>query len=169
MRTAALALVFAAACGPSASHPVAHPEPVADQPAATPAETAPAEEPAPPSAAPAGEIEVQRADLIAVLDLGVGAFLGGVNIEAHFAGQRFDGWQVVSFWPDDDRFAAVDLRPGDIVQKINGRPIQQPNQLFDVWTKLRKADEIVVTGSRGGQPLELRFHVVGPAPPPAKP
>lgn len=172
MRTAALALLLAAGCGSSASHPVARPEPVAAEPEATPPEpAAPAAEPAPepPADAPAGEVEVQRADLVTVLDAGVGAFLGGVNIEPHFAGQRFDGWQVVSFWPDDDRFAAVDLRPGDIVRAINGRPIQQPNQLFEVWTQLRKADEIVVTGSRGGKPLELRFHVVGPAPPPAKP
>lgn len=173
MRIAALALLFAAACGPSVStRPVSEPEPPGDEPvAAVPDPAAPTGEPAPDPTddAPAGEVEVQRADLITVLDAGVGAFLGGVNIEPHFAGQRFDGWQVVSFWPDDQRFAAVDLRAGDIVREINGRPIQQPDQLFKVWTSLRKADEIVVTGSRGGTPLELRFHVVGPAPPPAKP
>ncbi len=171
MRIAALVLLAAAACGPSVSTgPAADTGPgeVEADPAPDPA-AAPEPEPETGPDAPAGAVEVERAALIAVLDGGVGTFLGGVQIEPHFAGQRFDGWQVVSFWPGDPRFAAVNLRPGDVVREVNGRPIQQPDQLFKVWTQLRTADTIVVTGSRQGQPLELRFHVVGPAPPPAKP
>jgi S1-C subfamily serine protease len=117
--------------------------------------------------------EVSRTALIEVLDEGPGAFLGGVEMNAHFGdhrgNKRFDGWEIVRFWPGDPRYASVDVRPGDIIATVNGKGFQRPENLFEVWTSLREADEIVVSGSRNGAPLELRFRIEGAAPAPAGP
>lgn len=106
---------------------------------------------------------VARTALLEVLDAGPGAFLAGIEMNAHFSGKRFDGWEIVHFWPGDPRYAAVDVRPGDVIATVNGQGLQRPENLFDVWTALRAADEIVVVGLRAGGPLELRFAVHGAA------
>ena len=76
----------------------------------------------------------------------------------------------MTFWPDDPRYAAVDIRPGDVVTEVNGKPIMRPEQLFEIWTDLRSADAIVVVGTRAGERFELACEIVdppgsGPAPP----
>jgi type II secretory pathway component PulC len=109
---------------------------------------------------------VDRARLLEVLDQGPAAFLAGVKIQPYFLDQRFAGWEIVSFWPRDSRFAAVDLQPGDVITKVNGRKIMKPKQLFDLWSKMREVSEIVVTGKRANEPFELRFQVIGGPQPP---
>lgn len=154
-------------CGPSVKtgpHELDGDEPSASRPAV--------DEPTEPDA-PALTGEVSRAALIEVLDAGPGAFLAGVEMNAHFGehrgDKRFDGWEIVRFWPGDRRYASVDVRPGDIIATVNGKAFQRPENLFEVWTSLREADEIVVSGSRNGAPLELRFRIEGAAPAPASP
>lgn len=122
------------------------------------------QEPAQPGPRAGGA--VSRAAMIEVLDAGPGAFLAGIEMNAHFRDKRFDGWEIVRFWPGDARYAAVDVRPGDIIASVNGQGLQRPENLFEVWTALREADEIVVSGVRGGAPFELRFAIEGAAPRP---
>ncbi len=108
--------------------------------------------------------EIERAALLAEVDRGPGQFLTGVRIKAQFQEERFLGWRVDKFYPDDPRFAGVDLRPGDIVMTINDWPLATPDQMFDVCRKLRDADAVRVRGLRAGAPFELVFRIVGPAP-----
>lgn len=104
--------------------------------------------------------QVSRDQLLVVLDQGPAAFLAGVELQPYFREQRFAGWQIVRFWPGDPRFAAVDIEPGDVVTAINGREIMKPQHLFEVWSELRDAAEIVVSGQRASTRFELRFEVV---------
>lgn len=102
---------------------------------------------------------IERAELIPVLDAGLGRFLGGVNTEPNLEEGRFAGWRIVHLYPEDPRFATVDLLPGDIVTEVNGQAIERPEQAFAVWNGLRVADELHVAFLRDGQARELRFRI----------
>jgi type II secretory pathway component PulC len=112
------------------------------------------------------EGSVDREALAQVIDEGPAAFLAGVELKPTFRDERFAGWEVVRFWPNDPRFESVDLRPGDVVSEVNGRKIVKPKHFHAVWEELRDADQIVVRGTRAGAQFELRFQVVGAPPAP---
>lgn len=149
-RVAALLLLgLASAChGPrQAEAPmVLDAEPEA-APAPAPAETAVTIE-------PAREGWIDRGRLDAVLDAGVGAFLGGVRVEAVHHSGRFVGWRVLRY---DNPW--VDVRPGDVLISVNGAPIETPDQVQALWESLRSADAITATLRRGAETVELRFRV----------
>lgn len=109
-----------------------------------------------PSATPGA---IPRVALARVLDASPGYFLQHVQTEPRFANGRFFGWRVVSFFPGDPRFAGVDLQAGDVVTRINGRPIEQPDQFMAVWTELRSSKELVVDVERGGAARTLRWTI----------
>jgi len=165
MRLLAVVLLISAGCKPAVNP--AGPSPFdEDDPNAQAGAVAsrPAEGDAPtPAAAPVEEVD--RATLLAQLDRGPGPFLAGARIEAEFADDRFVGWRVLRFWPDDPRFAGVDIRPGDVVTGVNELPIARPEQWYDVFNALRSADSIRVHGIRHGQPFDLVFRITGAAAP----
>lgn len=143
------------ACGPRAQprDPSWQDEDLDDQAAAVePPEPAPA----PLESRRGGEIP--RAELEAVLDAGPGKFLQAVRVEPRFDGNRFLGWAILAFVPDD-RFAGIDLRPGDLVVAVNGQMVARPEQLGAVWESLRQAAAVVIEARRDGEPFELRFEI----------
>ncbi len=120
--------------------------------------------PSPPSATlapeplPAGHV-IARRELDRVLDASPGYFLQHVQTEPRFDRGRFHGWRVVSFFPGDKRFAGIDLQAGDVVTRVNGRPIEQPDEFMAVWTELRSSRELVVDVERNGRPRTLRWTI----------
>jgi type II secretory pathway component PulC len=145
----ALALLLAlAACGGSTSSPA-------------PTTSAPEPEPVRETyASPATEGTIARAELLPILDGGFGRFLQGVVTEPHLEGETFVGFRLTSLYPDDPRFASLDLRPGDTVVRVNASPIERPEQALAVWNGLRVASELVVEYRRGDETRELRFAIV---------
>lgn len=115
-----------------------------------------------PAALPAGSRRgtIDRAALDAVLDRGPGTFLGAFELTPHFRGQRFAGWAIVRFLESGQFLSSVDLRPGDVVMKVNGYTIARPRHLQELWLELRISQAIVVQAEREGQPFELRFDVI---------
>lgn len=157
---AALALVAGAACGPKVR--LDDPSPFEeDDPRAkgAPVDLEVVAE-APVAAGRTRTGEVDRPTLHEVLDRGPGAFLRGVEISARIHNDRFTGWRVVQFMPNEHRFDAYDLVPGDVVRTVNGHEISRPNHLHDLWEELRDAEAIVVAVERGGAPFELRLDVL---------
>jgi membrane-associated protease RseP (regulator of RpoE activity) len=104
--------------------------------------------------------QVTRAELNGVLQAGIGAFLSGVEVEPAFVSDKFFGWEIVSFWADEPRFARVDLIPGDVVKSVNGRAVERPEQLQELWQALATATSIDVQVFRDGMLHELRYVVV---------
>jgi type II secretory pathway component PulC len=102
---------------------------------------------------------IDRQDLDAVLAQSPGYFLQHIETKPQFRGGHFHGWRLVSFFPGDPRFAGVDLQAGDVVTRINGRPIEQPEQFMAVWTALRSSNELVVDVERAGAPRTLRWQI----------
>jgi type II secretory pathway component PulC len=105
---------------------------------------------------------LRRAELVRVLDAAPGNFLRHVQTEPRFHGGRFTGWRLTAFYPGDSRFSGVDLQAGDVVVRVNGRSIEQPEQLMVVWDALRQAPELVVELERDGRPRTLRWTIVDP-------
>jgi S1-C subfamily serine protease len=93
-----------------------------------------------------------------------GEVLAGMRIKAQFQGERFYGWRIDRFWPDDPRYTGVDLRPGDVVVSVNDQPLATPDQMYEVCRKLHDADAVRVRGVRAGAAFELVFPIVGPPP-----
>jgi type II secretory pathway component PulC len=121
---------------------------------------APLEADAPPAAAPSTPKGViARAELEAVLRQGPGAFLQHVDVSPRFSGGRFQGWRVVKFFPDDPRFQAVDIAPGDVVLKVNGRSVEKPEQLGEVWQLLQTAAALEIALERNGEPRTLKWPI----------
>ena len=138
----------------SAGDPVtdAHTDPDRDNPSSKAKKKEPSSELTTPGAIP-------RAELAKVLDASPGYFLQHVQTEPRFAKGHFHGWRLVSFFPGDARFAGVDLQAGDVVTRVNGKPIEQPDQFMAVWTDLRAAKELVVDVERAGAPRTLRWTI----------
>lgn len=145
---------FAPGCGggnEATSDPVA--------PAAEVASTAGGETIAAPSA-PRTQGQISRAELDLILDGGFGRFLQGVETQPDVVDGQFVGFRLASFYPDDPRFREIDLEPGDTVVRVNGQPIERPEQALRVWNSLRVASELVIELKRAGEPRELRFAIV---------
>jgi hypothetical protein len=104
-------------------------------------------------------IAVPRAALQLLLDAGPGPLLRALEVKPRFRDNRFRGWEIVQFMPCETRFDGLDLRPGDIIGRVNQQPIARPEQLSGVWQTLRGADAITIEVSRPGEDFELRFEV----------
>ncbi len=103
---------------------------------------------------------ISRDELLPVLDEGLGRFLQNVEIEPAFHKGAFVGFRIVSLFPGEPAFASLDLRPGDTVTRINGKPIERPEQAASVWENLRTAPNLVVDYRRNGEEHALRFTIV---------
>jgi len=152
MRVVPVAFVILAACGGSVTE-TEEPTPVAE---AEP-EPAPIEYESP---VVSGTIE--RAQLVPVIDAGLGRFLQGVDTEPDLREGNFVGFTIRRLYPQDERFATLDLQPGDTVTRINGEPIERPEQALRVWEGLRVSSQLLVEYLRDGEedPRTLRFAIV---------
>ena len=101
-----------------------------------------------------------RHELDAVLRAGPQAFIRGVDVRPALVRGRFRGWILVSFQPNDPRYHGVDLRPSDVVTRVNGLPIERPEQFMKVWEGLRSMRVLVVDYLRAGRPRQLSYVVV---------
>ena len=125
----------------------------------TPRPEEPAEE-EPPPPPPSVEGEIARTELTVVLDAGLGRFLQGVVTEPELEDGRFVGFRLISLYPEDERMRSVDLAPGDVITRVNGQPIERPEQALRVWSSLRVASELLVDYRREGEERQLRFAIV---------
>jgi hypothetical protein len=104
---------------------------------------------------------LKRSAVVRVVDAGIGHWLAsGAEVERKIAKSRFQGWEIRRLYPGDPCYAGVDLRPLDVVIRVNGKPIEKPEQAFDVLGSLRTASELVVDFLRDGQPQKLTLPIV---------
>jgi hypothetical protein len=60
---------------------------------------------------------------------------------------KFWGWRLVGL-PEEWR--DVDLRPGDIVTRVNGLPLETPDQAWEAWKSVASAVEVKISLMRDG-------------------
>jgi len=134
------------AAAPSPSPVALPPRPTAPEPAACTAFVRPG--------------VLKRSAVVRAVDAGIGRWLaGGAEVERKIAKSRFQGWEIRRLYPGDPCYAAVDLRPPDVVIQINGKPIEKPDQAFDVFGSLRTAPELVVDFLRDSRPQKLTLQI----------
>lgn len=77
-----------------------------------------------------------------------------IRPQPYFQGGQQRGYRV---YPGKDRqkFAALGLRPGDLVTEINGTAMSDPRQGLAVFRSLGDATSVNVTIERNGQPQQL--------------
>lgn len=102
---------------------------------------------------------LKRSAVIRLLDAGLPRWLQGVEGDRALANHRFQGWLVKSIYPDDPCYKELDLRPGDVVQTVNGKSIERPEQAFDVAESLRTASALTVEYLRAGKPQRLSVQI----------
>jgi hypothetical protein len=149
MRGVALVLLgLVAACGADPVVPVAAPKPVAQAPVAA----APVA-PRPPKGT------LFRADVNALIDRGFPDFLQRVDVEPRLVEGQFRGWSIVNLNPTDF-WSGVDLKPGDIVTRVNDLPIERETEAFDAFESLKQSDGLRVAFQRDGQNRLLEYKFV---------
>ncbi len=156
---ALLASLTLAACGPK----VAPPPPSFDEDLGAPdraaADPTPLERPTAPPGKGLRTGTITRAQLVAVLDAGPGAFLRQLEVAPKLAGERFLGWQLVQLLDQQSPLYDVDVVPGDVLLAVNGSPLSRPDQLQVVWDGLRTANRVSAELWRGDAKLTLDFAV----------
>jgi general secretion pathway protein C len=72
----------------------------------------------------------------------------------YFVGGQQQGYRV---YPGRDRkkFAALGLRPGDLIKDIDGAALTDPQQAMQIFENLGNTDQVSVTVERNGQPQVL--------------
>ena len=145
-----LPLILALSCAGST--------PDAEEPTPVPAEQA--ERVAETYESPVTSGEIARADLVLVLDAGLGRFLQGVDLTPDMREGEFHGFRINQLYPDDPRFTALDLQPGDVVTRVNGQSIERPEHALRVWNSLRVASELLIEYEHEGELKQLRFAIL---------
>ena len=144
------------------------------QPPAPAAPVASAVEPAPLRAATTPADAIRRSAIRETLAAGPGAFLQKVSVDDQpvFAAGKFHGFRIAALQVDS--FAGVDLKPGDVVTRVEGMSIEHPEEAIEAFNALQVASELRVDYERDGVPRTLRYRIVdddapgGTAAPPAR-
>ncbi len=143
-----VSLVLAsAACG--GSPPAQEPKKVASAQPIAPSTTA----------AVVGEktSSLRRSAVKGTIARGLGSFLQNVTVEDWpvMRGGKFHGFRLRSINPA----WGVDLRPGDVVTRVNGMPIEHPEEADAALRSLEKASALNVDYERDGKPQKLALPI----------
>jgi type II secretory pathway component PulC len=135
------------------------PEPIPEEPPPLTPAVAPAP-PAPPACTAFSRPGVlRRSALNRALNESLGRWLSGVEVKAAVEKGRFRGWVIRSLYPSDVCYRQVDLRPGDLVMRVNGKSIEKPEQANEVFQSLRTAPALEVELVREGAPMKITFPI----------
>ena len=149
MRGASLVLLgMLVGCGAVPEAPAVAPKPVAKAPVA-----------ATPVAARAPQGALYREDVNALLARGFPEFLQHVDVEPRLVDGQFRGWSIVQLSPSDF-WSGVDLKPGDIVTRVNDLPIERETEAFEAFESLKKSDALRVAFQRDGQSRLLEYKII---------
>ena len=99
---------------------------------------------------------IDRAGLVLIIDAGLGRLFQKVRVAPELDSGKFVGFRIASI---DPAWSDVPLQSGDVVQTVNGLPIERPEQAMAAFEQLRGADELVLELTREGVDAVLRFRI----------
>jgi len=109
---------------------------------------------------PPDAFTIKRTTLDHALAQGASWFIRQIGVRPVVTGdERFYGFQLMSIFPTNQPSGPLPIHVGDIVQSINGSPIERPEQFMEVWTSLAKASHLSIRIVRNGQPLLVTWAV----------
>lgn len=100
-----------------------------------------------------------REDVNALIDRGFPDFLQRVEVEPRLVDGQFRGWSIIDLSPSEF-WSGVDLRPGDIVTRVNDLPIERETEAFDAFESLKKSNALRVAYQRDGQSRVLEYKII---------
>ena len=100
-----------------------------------------------------------REDVNALIARGFPEFLQRVDVEPRLVEGQFRGWSIVNLSPSDF-WSGVDLKPGDIVTRVNDLPIERETEAFDAFQSLKQSDALRVAFQRDGQSRVLEYKII---------
>ncbi len=106
------------------------------------------------AAAPASPADVAASSLRAALNSNPASFTEIIRPQPFMPNGEMKGYRV---YPGRDRraFAAMGLRPGDLVTEINGQALNNLQTGMEVFRQLGDASQMTVTIERNGNPMAL--------------
>jgi len=130
-------------------------------PAPAPAPAAAVAHPAAPPPAPLGDHALARSAVHDAVTQGLGAFLQRLELDdlPVFAAGKFHGFRIAAL-RGDAFWNGVDLKPGDVVTRVNGFPIEHPEQAETAFESLEVSSELRVDYERDGHARELVYAIV---------
>ncbi len=115
--------------------------------------------PAPPAAPRPPKGALFREDVNALIDQGFPQFLQRIEVEPRLVEGQFRGWTIVNLNPTGF-WSSVDLKPGDIVTRVNDLPIERETEAYDAFESLKAAPDLRVAFQRDGEPRLLEYKIV---------
>jgi type II secretory pathway component PulC len=151
MRLSSVAFVLALSAGSLAcgeSPPAKSPQ--SEAPTTAPTTTA--------AAAPATTSSLRRSRVKQTIARGLGYFLQEVSVEDYpvMTAGKFHGFKIKAITGE----WGVDLRPGDVVTRVNGMSIEHPEDADAALRSLEKAKALRVDFDRDGKPRTLELPIV---------
>jgi S1-C subfamily serine protease len=101
-----------------------------------------------------------RADVERVVDGGLGRFLSHVQLEPSLSAGKFTGWSIVALQPPE-LWNGIDLKPGDVVTRVNGMAIEREMEAYDAFQAVRGAEKLEVSYLRQREPRTLSYAIIG--------
>lgn len=99
---------------------------------------------------------IDRAGLRAIIDQGLGRVLARLQLSPVLVKGKFQGFRVNQI---DSAWAASGVAVNDVVLRLNGAPIERPEQALAAFESLRVASELALELSRDGQTMALRYRI----------
>lgn len=154
-----LVLAMIIGCGGAAQEQPAPSEPGSEARVSS-TRQAPKNEPPPAALEAHFTSSISRKDLLLVLAKGGQWVISQFEVEPSFKKGRFVGWKIVDIRPKDAVVSRWPILRGDVVSKVNGMPIERPEQFIKAFDKLRTAPRLQVDLQRGGSALVLSYEIV---------
>lgn len=122
------------------------------------------ETPSPAPEAPSDHT-LRRSVVRNVVKGGLGLFLQHVVLDDKpvLKDGRFHGFRIAAF-PDPAFWKGVDLQPGDVIVRVNGMPIEHPEEALEAFHSLEVASELRVAYERQGAGREISYRIVDDEP-----
>ncbi len=110
------------------------------------------------AAAPVTTTSLKRSQVKRTIAKGLGYFLQEVAVEDYpvMTGGKFRGFKIKAITGE----WGVDLRPGDVVTRVNGMSIEHPEDADAALRSLEKAKSLKVEFDRDGKPQSLELPIV---------
>lgn len=100
-----------------------------------------------------------RTDVNRAVEDGLGYFLQRVSVDPEIVAGKFQGFRIVELRPAEF-WEGVDLKPGDVVTRVNGQSIERDIEAYNAFQGLLSAPSLRVSFVRGGSARELVFAIV---------
>jgi hypothetical protein len=113
---------------------------------------------APPPAVPPGHLSRTEVDRVLTTQGPPWLLRRVLSEEVMEKNGKFAGWRMVGL---PEEWMNIDLRPGDIVTRVNGLPIETPDQFWEAWKSVATALELKITLTRDGAPRTLLVPIDG--------